>query len=140
MKFIIKKWKNQSYGFWAEKKEGILWIHFKGHTYTWTPEKYKHSIPQDISQNKKQHKNKKTSSRQKPQEKVFSPMPGKIQRITVKPGEGVKKGETLFILSAMKIEYSFQAETSGSIKKIKVKEGDFVKKGDLIMELNYTGF
>ena len=132
MKFIIKKWKNQIYGFWAEKKEGLLWIHFKGRTHTWSPEKSKSSAP-----SKEDNLFNKKPTRQK-EEKIFSPMPGKMQRIPFKQGENVKKGATLFVLSAMKIEYSFQVEANGSIREIRVKEGDFVKKGDLIMELDYT--
>ena len=66
-------------------------------------------------------------------------MPGRIQKILFRQGDSVKKGETLFVLSAMKIEYSFQMEANGSIRAIKVKEGDSVKKGEFLMELDYTG-
>ena len=145
MKFVSKKWKDRLYEFWIEKKEGILWIHFKGLTYTWSLKKsknlshYERENFQDFYSLSagKQSEQSKIGEQQKLKEKILSPMPGRIQKIPFKQGEHVKKGELLFVLSSMKIEYSFQMEANGYIKKIKVKEGDTVKKEELLMELNY---
>lgn len=140
MKFVTKKWKNRLYEFWIEKKGDALWIHFKGRTYTWFPKRSKNPLlyKERYSQDEKKYKKPKTSGHQELKEKILAPMPGRIQKVSFKQGESVKKGETLFVLSAMKIEYSFQMEANGSIRKVKVKEGDTVKKGELLMELDYT--
>lgn len=62
-----------------------------------------------------------------------SPLPGIIVAIKVKPGDTVKKGDTLIILEAMKMENNIPATTAGVIKEICVNTGDSVLDGaDLV--------
>ena len=122
MKFIIKKWKNQLYGFWLKKEKNTLWLHYKGQTYTWSPTEFQKTKPQEV---------------RKLKEQIFSPLPGKIQEVPVKQGANINKDKTLLVLSAMKMEYSFKAEADGRIKAIHVKQGDTVQKGALLMEISY---
>ncbi len=61
------------------------------------------------------------------QDIIFTPMPGKIVRIPVKVGQKVTAGETLIVVSAMKMESEYKAGRDAVIKKIVVKEGDTVK-------------
>ena len=37
MKFIVKEYKGRSVSLWLQKIRGVLWIHFQGRTFTWTP-------------------------------------------------------------------------------------------------------
>lgn len=53
---------------------------------------------------------------------ISSPMPGKIVRIPVKVGMEVKQGETVIVVSAMKMESDYKAGKDGVIKEILVKE------------------
>jgi biotin carboxyl carrier protein len=57
---------------------------------------------------------------------ISSPMPGKVVKILVKPGDQVKAGETVVIVSAMKMESEYKVKKDRIIKEIKVKEGDTV--------------
>jgi biotin carboxyl carrier protein len=57
---------------------------------------------------------------------ISSPMPGKVVRILVKPGDQVKAGDTVVIVSAMKMESEYKVKNDRLIKEIKVKEGDTV--------------
>ena len=57
---------------------------------------------------------------------ISSPMPGKVVKILVKPGEQVKAGDTVVIVSAMKMESEYKVKSDRLIKEIKVKEGDTV--------------
>lgn len=57
---------------------------------------------------------------------ISSPMPGKVVKILVKPGEEVKAGETVVIVSAMKMESEYKVKKDRLIKEIRVKEGDTV--------------
>ena len=57
---------------------------------------------------------------------ISSPMPGKVVKILVKPGDQVKAGETVVIVSAMKMESEYKVKSDRTIKEIKVKEGDTV--------------
>jgi len=48
---------------------------------------------------------------------VGAPMPGEILEIKVKEGEEVRQKQTLFVLSAMKMEMNVDAPISGQVKK-----------------------
>ena len=67
---------------------------------------------------------------------IFSPMPGKVVKINVKPGDEVKKGEVLLIVEAMKMENNIIAPKDGKIEKVNVKAGKMVdgSKPVLVME------
>ncbi len=67
--------------------------------------------------------------------KVDAPLPGTIFKLNVKEGDTVKKGQTLLILEAMKMENSILAEKDGRINKIHVAEGDSVLQGDVLIEI-----
>ncbi|HEY4786852.1 MAG TPA: biotin/lipoyl-containing protein [Bacteroidales bacterium] len=58
---------------------------------------------------------------------ISTPMPGKIVRIPVKLNQKVTAGETLIVVSAMKMESEYKVGRDATVKKILVKEGDTVK-------------
>jgi biotin carboxyl carrier protein len=67
-------------------------------------------------------------------EGVKSPLPGVILDIKVKEGDKVKKGQTVIILEAMKMENNINAHKEGKVTAINVKNGDSVLEGtDLII-------
>jgi biotin carboxyl carrier protein len=57
---------------------------------------------------------------------ISSPMPGKVVKILAKPGDMVKSGDTVIIVSAMKMESEYKVKHDRVIKEIKVREGDTV--------------
>lgn len=57
---------------------------------------------------------------------ISTPMPGKVVKILVKVGDKVKAGETVIIISAMKMESEYKVKKDRLIKEILVKEGDVV--------------
>jgi oxaloacetate decarboxylase alpha subunit/pyruvate carboxylase subunit B len=61
-----------------------------------------------------------------------SPMPGMIVSIEKNVGDEVKKGETVIVLEAMKMENALPAPVDGTIKAINCKSGDSVAKGDTL--------
>jgi len=58
---------------------------------------------------------------------ISSPMPGKVVKILVKVGDEVKAGDTVIIVSAMKMESEYKVKKDRIIKEIKVKEGDTIQ-------------
>jgi biotin carboxyl carrier protein len=57
---------------------------------------------------------------------ISSPMPGKIVKVLVKKGDKVKAGDTVIIVSAMKMESEHKVKKDRTIKEVKVKEGDII--------------
>ena len=65
---------------------------------------------------------------------VKSPLPGVILDIKVKEGDEVKKGQTVIILEAMKMENSINADKDGKVTAINVSKGESVLEGtDLVI-------
>jgi biotin carboxyl carrier protein len=66
---------------------------------------------------------------------VKAPLPGTILKVLATPGAAVKKGDTLLIMEAMKMENSITSSRDGRVAAIKVKEGDTVLQNDVLLEL-----
>lgn len=66
---------------------------------------------------------------------IRSPMPGKIVKILAAQGETVEAGQTVIIVSAMKMESEFKASAAGIIKNIAVSEGDTVDSNQILVEI-----
>ena len=65
---------------------------------------------------------------------VKSPLPGVILDIKCNVGDEVKKGQTIIILEAMKMENSINADKDGKVAAINVSKGESVLEGtDLII-------
>lgn len=66
---------------------------------------------------------------------VKTPLPGTVLKLLVKEGDKVKKGDTLLIMEAMKMENSIFADKDARVASIRVKEGDTVLQNDVLLEL-----
>jgi biotin carboxyl carrier protein len=64
---------------------------------------------------------------------ITSPMPGKVVKIPVSVGEQVVAGQTLIIVSAMKMESEFKAKTNGTVKSIHAAEGDTIDANKVLV-------
>jgi glutaconyl-CoA/methylmalonyl-CoA decarboxylase subunit gamma len=65
---------------------------------------------------------------------VKTPLPGVILQLKCNVGDTVKRGQTLLILEAMKMENNINADRDGKIIEIKVHQGDSVLEGaDLVV-------
>ncbi|WP_417515580.1 acetyl/propionyl/methylcrotonyl-CoA carboxylase subunit alpha [Minwuia sp.] len=66
---------------------------------------------------------------------ITAPLPGKIIKVSVKPGDDVKKGDPLMILEAMKMEHTISASTAGKVAEVNFAEGDQVEEGTTLIAL-----
>ena len=64
-----------------------------------------------------------------------APMPGLVLKINVTEGQAIKKGDSLLILEAMKMENVLKASADGIVKAIKIKEKTTVEKGQLLIQI-----
>lgn len=55
---------------------------------------------------------------------ISTPMPGKVVKILAEKGQQVKAGDTLIIVSAMKMESEYKVSADRIVKEILVAEGD----------------
>ena len=63
-------------------------------------------------------------------ETVKAPMPGKILSVAVSAGQAVKKGETLLILEAMKMQNEIAAPHDAVVSEVRVAANQTVSTGD----------
>lgn len=68
-------------------------------------------------------------------EKIVAPMPGVLLQIKKSVGDAVKKGETIMILEAMKMENEIIAPRDGMIAQITAAKGASVNTGDVLAVL-----
>lgn len=61
-----------------------------------------------------------------------SPMPGKILKVEKNEGDQVRKGETILVMEAMKMEHAIRSPADGILKKLNYKTGDQVP-GDVAL-------
>ena len=66
---------------------------------------------------------------------VKAPLPGVVTKVLVAAGQAVKKGETVLVLEAMKMENNITAETDGTITGICVAAGDSVMEGTTLLTI-----
>jgi biotin carboxyl carrier protein len=66
--------------------------------------------------------------------RVACVIPGIIQKLYVKPGSTVLRGEPLVVLEAMKMQNDIVAPEDGKVKKILVEPGAQVAKGQVLLE------
>ncbi len=67
--------------------------------------------------------------------KLISPMPGKVIKLFVKQGDAVQKGDTILIVEAMKMENNIVAPKDAVIEEVHVAEQDMVDRNKLLIRL-----
>jgi propionyl-CoA carboxylase alpha chain len=66
---------------------------------------------------------------------LSAPMPATVVRVDAAPGDHVRKGDSLIILEAMKMELPVRAPADGVVKSVHCKAGDLVRAGAPLIEL-----
>lgn len=68
--------------------------------------------------------------------KVTASVPGKVFKVEASVGQAVKKGDSIVILEAMKMEIPVVAPQDGTVASIDVAAGAAVENGDVLATLN----
>jgi biotin carboxyl carrier protein len=66
-------------------------------------------------------------------QRVIAPMPGKVVRVLVKPGDAVTARQGLVVVEAMKMENELRAARDGRVRDVAVKEGQSVDAGTVLL-------
>jgi propionyl-CoA carboxylase alpha chain len=64
---------------------------------------------------------------------LHAPMPGSVVSVEVSVGDSVRKGQTLVVLEAMKMEHPIGCPEDGVVSEVKVAAGDQVERGALLV-------
>jgi biotin carboxyl carrier protein len=75
-----------------------------------------------------------TSQGDGPQQ-IKAPMPGKIVKLLVKPGDKVDARQGLVVVEAMKMENELKARAAGTVSEVRVTEGSSVEAGAILVVL-----
>jgi biotin carboxyl carrier protein len=66
---------------------------------------------------------------------VRPPMPGRVVRLAAAAGDRVKRGQTVAVLEAMKMQNDIPAPTDGVVKSVGVREGESISADRVIAVL-----
>lgn len=106
---------------YAVQKNGVLWAHAKG--LTWT-----------VESGVRRSRGAKTSASANPGE-ITAPMPGKIIKISAPVGSSVAAGDVIIVMEAMKMEYTLKAQAPGRVSEVRVAEGEQIPLGHVLAKL-----
>lgn len=105
----------------AVKAQGRLWFHWQGET---------HVV--DVGVGSRRGGSEKGKSHPGV---IHAPMPGKVTRVHVKPGESVTAGKALVVMEAMKMEYTLEADRDGKVIEVSVVPGQQVGLGQVLIRV-----
>ena len=66
---------------------------------------------------------------------VVAPMPATVIKVLVSVGQSVKKGDTLVVLEAMKMELPIRATGDAVVAVVRCAQGDLVQADAMLVEL-----
>jgi biotin carboxyl carrier protein len=66
---------------------------------------------------------------------VTAPMPGKIVKLLVRPGDRVQPRQGVVVVEAMKMENELRARAAGTVSEVRVTEGSSVEAGAILVIL-----
>jgi biotin carboxyl carrier protein len=67
------------------------------------------------------------------EQRIAAPMPGRVVRVLVAPGDEVSPRQPLVVVEAMKMENELSASRPGRVKEVQVREGTSVEAGKLLV-------
>ena len=70
---------------------------------------------------------------------LTAPMPARVSRILVQPGAAVKKGATVIVLEAMKMELPLRALADAIVVAVHCQEGELVQADAVLIDLKEPG-
>jgi acetyl/propionyl-CoA carboxylase alpha subunit len=67
------------------------------------------------------------------EQRIVAPMPGKVVRVLVQPGDEVASRQALVVVEAMKMQNELTSPKAGRVKQVVVEEGMSVEAGRLLV-------
>ena len=73
-------------------------------------------------------------------DKIISPMPGKVVSIPVQVGSRLQAGDTAIVIEAMKMQNNYTVSSECEVKEIAVSEGDSIKANQVLIQLRIPNY
>ena len=70
---------------------------------------------------------------------LTAPMPATVIKVLVTEGTHIRKGESLVVLEAMKMELPVRALAEGTVTAVRCREGDLVQASQPLVEMEEGG-
>jgi biotin carboxyl carrier protein len=67
------------------------------------------------------------------EQRILAPMPGKVLRVLVQPGQDVAARQPLVVVEAMKMENELSSPRAGRVKEVTAVEGQSVEAGRILI-------
>lgn len=95
------------------------------------------SFPVEIVDNQTKFlRNRRKDENDESQDRIYSPMPGKVVKILVDKGCEVEAGQPVIVIEAMKMQSEYKVKKDCTIRDILVKEGDAINSDQTLITLN----
>jgi biotin carboxyl carrier protein len=65
-------------------------------------------------------------------QQITAPMPGKVVRLLVRPGDKVEAGQGILVVEAMKMQNEVRSPKTGAVERLLVQEGQPVNAGQTL--------
>ena len=75
------------------------------------------------------------AARGESRQSLTAPMPASVIKVLVEPGASVRKGDTLVILEAMKMELPLRASSDATVAAVNCRAGELVHADAVLVEL-----
>lgn len=95
-----------------------------------------HSFPVEIVDSQAKYlRTRKKDDTDESQDRIFSPMPGKVVKILAEVGQEMKAGDPVVVVEAMKMQSEYKVKRDCKIKDILVKVGDTIDGNQTLVTL-----
>jgi biotin carboxyl carrier protein len=88
------------------------------------------SVPVSIDANRRRGR---AARHAEGEQRISAPMPGRVLRVMVKPGDSVEARQGVVVIEAMKMENELRAAKAGTVKEVAVEAGASVEAGRLLV-------
>jgi 3-methylcrotonyl-CoA carboxylase alpha subunit len=115
--FLVIDDEQRQHRVFAASLNGVQWVFWNGHVW---------EIEADAGPRRRQRHE---------HENLAAPMPATVVKIPVEVGQAVRKGDTVLVLEAMKMELPLRAAHDGSVVAIRCAEGELVQPDVTLIEI-----
>ena len=76
------------------------------------------------------------NSEERQDNKIISPMPGKVVKVAVQKGDRLEPGDIVVVIEAMKMQSNYKVSSACTVRDVQVKEGDSVTSNQVLLTLD----